>query len=226
MKILKLGQSLGGSNAPSAATWLPSDEGSLTAWYQKGVGITLSGSDVSIWLDSSTNSNDMRQTDATEMPAYSAGVLTFDGTGENMQTAGQVSLSGDFTIGAKINVGASLGTLLGDNTTVGEWLRFINTTDMRVKIDNASAVDLSLNGGLTWGDGYIVITRRSGTLNMYWKGALQTDTETLTGTADIDAIGVRKTDLNPYNGTVEEIQIFSSSSLALTANVNARLLSL
>jgi hypothetical protein len=55
---------------------------------------------------------------------------------------------------------------------------------------------------------------------------LQSDTEVLSGTADIDAIGVRKTDLNPFNGTISEVEIFSSTSAALTANVNTRLASL
>jgi hypothetical protein len=40
---------------------------------------------------------------------------------------------------------------------------------------------------------------------------------------DIDCIGVRSTDLNAYDGDIEEIQIYSSSSDALTANVNDRL---
>ena len=48
-------------------------------------------------------------------------------------------------------------------------------------------------------------------------------TPTLSGTTDIDAIGVRRTDLNAYAGDIKEIQIYSTSSAALTANVNDRL---
>ena len=51
----------------------------------------------------------------------------------------------------------------------------------------------------------------------------QTNTQTLAGTANIDAIGVRATDANPYDGTISEIQIFDTESTALTANVNTYL---
>ena len=61
---------------------------------------------------------------------------------------------------------------------------------------------------------------------MYWNGVAQADTETLTGTADIDSIGVRATDANPYDGYITEIQIYEGTSAALTANVQSRLASL
>lgn len=223
MLSLKLGLSL--STLRPQGVWAPDDEASLEAWYKKGVGITLNGSDVSIWSDSSSNSNDMRQSDTTEQPAYSSGVLTFDGTGENLQTSGQVSLSGDFTVGIKLTPTTPFGTVLGDNTATGEWMRIINSDTLRIKIDNAPVVDLALDSG-SWAEGTIVLTRNSNTISMWYKGVLQADTEILSGTADIDAIGVRKTDLNPFNGTIEEVQIYSSYSTDLTANVNAWLLSL
>ena len=215
---------LGGSNRPSGV-WLPTDESSLEAWYQKEEGITLNGSDVSAWADSSTNSHNMVQATASEQPAYSSGVLTFDGTGENLQSASDISLSGDFTVGVVLSPVTPFGTVLGDNTAAGEWLRIISATVLRIKIDNASAVDLSLDSG-SWSAGYMVLTRASNTISMWWNGVLQSDTEVLSGTADIDAIGVRKTDLNPFNGTISEVEIFSSTSAALTANVNTRLASL
>jgi len=224
MKILKLGQNLGGSNRPSG-DWLPTDESSLEAWYQKEVGVTLNGSDVSAWADSSTNSHNMVQATASEQPAYSSGVLTFDGAGENLQSASDISLSGDFTIGLVLSPVTPFGTVLGDNTTAGEWLRIISASIVRIKIDNATAVDLSLDVA-GWSAGYLLLTRSSNTISMWWNGVLQSDTEVLSGTADIDAIGVRKTDLNPFNGTISEVEIFSSTSAALTANVNTRLASL
>ena len=57
-----------------------------------------------------------------------------------------------------------------------------------------------------------------------WNGAAQTTaTPTQSGTANIDTIGVRKTDINPYDGTISEIQIFDTESSAITANVNTYL---
>ena len=163
----------------------------------------------------------MVQATASEQPAFSAGVLTFDASAtQNLQSTGQVSLEGDFTIGAKIKVTTSGGVILGDNTTTGEFIRFSTDTQFRVRIDNTTAVNIDKNSGTWLEDAYMVLTRTSDVLKLYWKGVAQTDTETLSGTADIDSIGVRRTDLNPYDGDISEIQIFSSSSTALTNQVN------
>ena len=223
--MLKLGLDLSLSSIRPQGVWSPDDETSLEAWYQKGEGITLNGSDVSTWADSSSNSYDMVQATATEQPAYSGGVLTFVSADvNNLQTSGaNISLSGDFTIGAKIHITASNSTLLGDNTTTGEFLRFTSSTEFRIRIDNATAVNIDKDSGTFLEDAYMVLTRVSGVLTLYWKGVAQADTETLAGTADIDVIGVRRVDLNPLAGTISEIQIYSTSSAALTANINDRL---
>ena len=90
---------------------------------------------------------------------------------------------------------------------------------MRIKIDNTQA-DIDLNSG-TFGDDYLVITRNSSNvITLYRNGTAQTDTETLSGTADIDAIGVRSTDQNPYDGDIKEIQIYDKEDSVLTTNVN------
>ena len=80
--MLSLKQSLSLSSNRALGGWSPSDESNLEAWYQNKVGITLNGSDVSTWADSSTNSFDMTQATASEQPAYDAstGKLTFDKT--------------------------------------------------------------------------------------------------------------------------------------------------
>ena len=107
MLALKLGLSL--VSTRKLGEWSPDDETSLEAWYQKGVGITLNGSDVSSWGDSSgTAANDMVQATATEQPAYSAGVLTFASADtNNLQTSGaDIDLTGDFTIGVKLHLTA------------------------------------------------------------------------------------------------------------------------
>ena len=83
--------------------WSPDDETSLEAWYQNAVGITLNGSDVKAWADSSTNGYDMIQNTDSEQPSYSAGTLTFVAADDNnLQTAGQVSLSGAFTVAIRL----------------------------------------------------------------------------------------------------------------------------
>ena len=224
--MLSLKQGLSLESIRLQGKWSPDDESSLEAWYQKGEGVTLNGSDVSTWADSSgTAANNMVQATATEQPAYSGGVLTFVSADKNnLQTSSaNISLSGDFTIGAKIHIAAGEGVLLADNTTVGEFIRFTSTTNLRIRIDNTTAVNIVKDSGTWLEDAYMVLTRVSDVITLNWKGVEQADTETLSGTADIDAIGVQRIDSNPLNGTISEIQIYSSSSASLTANVNDRL---
>jgi len=206
--------------------WTPSDEGSnLIAWYKNKTGITLNGSDVSQWEDSA-NSYDMVQADAGEQPAYNAstGALTFDPTSDtqNLQTSGQISLSGNFTIGIKCYPQAFNNVLLADNTTTNEMFKYTSSSNIRIKIDTPSAVNIPLDSG-TFGDDYLVLTRVSNVLTLHKNGVAQSTTPTLSGTADIDAIGVRSTDMNPYDGDVSELQIYDTSSSGLTANINTYL---
>tara|TARA_R110000824_G_scaffold77427_2_gene195807 strand:+ start:67 stop:738 length:672 start_codon:yes stop_codon:yes gene_type:complete len=220
--MLSLKQGLSLESIRLQGKWSPDDETSLVAWYQNAVGITLNGSDVSAWADSSSNSYDMVQADATEQPAYSAGTLTFASANKtNLQTAGQISLTGDFTIGIKCTPTAFDGSFLADNTTSTELFKFISTTKIKVKIDSAN-VNLDLDSG-TFGDDYLVITRISNVLRLYHNGVIQASNPTAAGTSDIDAIGIRSTNVDGYDGDIEEIQIYSSASAALTANINDRL---
>ena len=221
MLALKLGMSLVSSNRVGG--WSPDDESSLEAWYQNAVGITLNGSDVSQWADSSSNSYNMDQATATEQPAYSAGTLTFvSGDTTNLQSASSLALGDEFTIGIKLAPTAT-GAVISSNTLGSEFFKVQSGSAFRVKIDG-SQVDLSLDSGSFIGDYYLVITRDSSDLiTLYKNGVAQADTETLAGEADIDAIGVRKTDTNPFDGTIKEIQIYSSENDDLTNNVNARL---
>ena len=224
MLALKLGLSL--VSTPILGGWSPDDETSLVAWYQNRVGITLNGSDVSAWADSSSNSYDMLQATDTEQPAYSGGVLTFvSANDENLQSAGQISLTADFTLGLRINTSTTNGSFLADNTSANEFFKYSGVTNDRIalKIAGSSATNLDLDSG-TFGDDYIVITRLSDVLTLYKNGVAQTGTTpTVAGTSLIDVIGLRRTDTNGFDGTIKEIQIYSSSSADLTANINDRL---
>jgi hypothetical protein len=214
--------------------WTPTDEPTLVGWWRHAVGITDSGSpnyQVEQWNDQSTNNNHFRQSTSSERPVNGTGAnngrITFDASNsENLDTTSQISLTDDFTIGVKLNLASGGGVLLADNTTNGEFFRFFSTSIIRIKIDNATAIDISKDSGTFLGESYMVLTRVSDVITLYWNGVAQADTETLSGTADIDNLGVRKTDTNPYDGTIEEVQIYSGSSATLTADVNDRLSSL
>ena len=222
MLALKQGLSLVSTN--TLGGWKPSDETGLEAWYKYQSGITLNGSDVSAWADSSENSFDMVQATATEQPAYNSGAIEFTPADtHNLQSASDITLSGAFTIGIKLEPDASNLTVLGSNTTPNEFFKISTSTTLRFKTDG-SQIEITLDSGSFVADLYLVVTRNASNLiTLYKNGVAQADTETLAGTADINAIGVRRTDLNPYDGTISEIQIFDTESTALTANVNTYL---
>ena len=231
MLALKLGLSL---NNIKGSAWSPLNEDSLQAWWKHAELITDSGSpnfSVSQWRDQSTNNNHLVQATVSEQPTNGTGAakgdITFDPSNtENMETSSQISLSGDFTIGVALNLASGGCVLLGDNTANGEFFRFFSTSVIRIRIDNTTAVDISKDSGTFLGKAYMVLSRRSDEITLYWNGTAQADTEELAGTADIDNLGVRKTDTNPYDGIVSEVMIFSSSSAALISDVNDRLSSI
>ena len=226
MLALKLGLSLNNLKSSSGG-WTPDSEGSVVAWYQYDTDITFdpATSLVSAWNDSANN-HDMVQSTVSEQPFNFPGPyagIIFDGIGDNLQTTVQMSLSGAFTIGIKCKIDATGKVLIADNTTTNEMLKITSSNNLRVKASITDVADLTLASG-TWGDGYIVVTRdASNNMGLWHNGVDQSVSVTLSGTLDIDAIGVRSTDLNAFDGTMYEIAIFSSESTALTTNVNNRL---
>jgi len=166
----------------------------------------------------------MVQATASEQPAYNSGAIDFIPANiENLGAASDITLSGAFTIGIKLEADASNVTVLGSNTTANEFFKITSTTNVRFKTDG-SQVDMTIDSGTLITALNLVITRNSSDLiTLYLDGVAQADTETLAGTADINAIGVRATDANPYDGTISEIQIYDTESTALTANVSTYL---
>lgn len=223
--MLSLKQGLSLDSIRVQGVWSPDDEASLEAWWQNAVGITLNGSDVSQWDDSSTNSYNMVQGTAAEQPAYSGGVLTFDGVDDNLAssqitlgsgTECTIAIRGDFTSGD--------GTLLGDDDQTTAFIRFESTTVLRVR-PLAGPADFTLPSG-TFGDGYIVITRDSSNLiNAYYNGTSISAAITKGNSIKIDNMGSYST-TGFFDGTIKEVQIYTSVSADLTANINSRLASL
>ena len=85
---------------------------------------------------------------------------------------------------------------------------------------------ISVDSG-TFGDDYLVITRASDVLTLWQNGVVQTSgTPTLAGTSLVDVMGIRKTDVNGFDGAISEIQIYNSSNATLTGEINTRLASL
>ena len=158
--------------------WTPLDESSVVAWWQHATDVADDGSPnykVSQWKDQSGNDNHFLQGTLSERPVNgtgaTSGVITFDSSNtENLETTSQISLTGDFTIGAAIHLAAGGGVFLADNTSNGEFFRFFSTSVVRIKIDNATAVDISKDEGNFLEKAYMVLTRSSGTITLYWNG--------------------------------------------------------
>ena len=218
---MKLGLSNIIASKVSGSSWQPTDEGTVVAWYKKDTGITHSSGAVSEWADSA-NSYDMVQADTNEQPTYANNTITFDGNNDSLQTTSQISLTGAFTIGIKINPTAFGDTFLGDNTINNELFKYTTSSQIRVKIGGTQA-NLSKDTG-TFGDDYLVIIRdSSNNFHLWVNGVYQAPAGAIAGTCQIDAIGIRNADIDSFDGDITEIQIFSSTSTDLTNNINSRL---
>jgi hypothetical protein len=217
--MLALKQGLSLSSTKILGAWSPEQEASLVAWYQYQTGITLNGSDVSEWADY-TGVYNMVQETAIKQPAYSSGTLTFVlADVQFLQTTGQITLAGDFTIAFRVHPTTFTGTVLGGNTDNGGFVRFTTDTQMRISINGVN-LNFTIDNA---GDDYYVLTRSGSDINLHQNGVLNATTRTSSDGVDIDAIGIRGINLNPFDGTMKEIQIYSSTSAGLTANVNSRL---
>ena len=227
MLALKQALSLVSTKKTGTVTpWSPSDEGSnLIAWYKNKVGIGLNGLEVTTWEDSSGNSHEMEQAVSDERPIYNAatGSLTFDSSNSShLQTVTQMSFNGEFTVAFKMNATGSNNTIIGDNTSSNEYFKITSATNLRVKTDaqlgNLTVVDNTLT------DVYVVVTRDAFDIVRFnVDGVPQASSATVTGTSDIDAIGIRAVDNNSFDGEIFEVQIYDTQNSTLTSNINTYL---
>jgi len=231
--MLGLGVSL--SKEDYSGGWLPSDESSLEAWYRNKVGITLeSGTEnVSQWADQSGNGHHMVQTDTGEQPAYDSdsGALTFDPTSDtqNLTLAGvsspHITLDAAFVIGIKMDPAAINVVVLGSNSLTNELFKVQASDKIRLRNDASGNKDFTLDSGDTKDDAYWVIARDSGNDTTIYKDGVRNPSVpiSISGTFDINAIGVRRVDQNPFNGTVKEVVIFKGVyDIDLIQNLNDR----
>lgn len=216
--------------------WLPTNETSLTAWYRNKVGITLQSgtTNVSEWADSSTNTFNMLQSDTGEQPSYGSdgGNLTFDSSSDTqnlqLQLSGadtHITLEAAFVIGIKMDPTTVSTVIVGSNTLVDEMIKIQSGTSIRVK-NNSDFHTYTLDSGNTKDDSYWVISRDdSNYVRIHKDGSENPDggEHVINGVFDINAIGVRKPDNNPFNGDISEIMIFNSYSKDLVSDVNNRL---
>ena len=236
-----------GIDKSGKSPWLPSDESTLVAWYKNGAGITLNGSDVSTWADSSSNNNNMSQSDAGKQPAFNAstGALTFDDGAEqylesSSDIGGASGLDDEFIVGFRTNPTKNNIVNLGHSDSTTEMIKFApgNANTIRVK-PASSTVDFDMESGhqilddCTW----IIVRKNNGEVSVYknlpsGSTLVQQDSaKACTGDFVLNTIGRRGAVVSNYfEGTMKEIVMFKdvpdANSDALRDNLFARLKSL
>ena len=109
-------------------------------------------------------------------------------------------------------------TLLADNNTTDEFIKITDTNKIRITIDGSSKT-LTLDTA-NFGTFFLLTRNFSGLLQIFIDGVLQSDNATLSGTFDIDTMGVRAVDLNPFDGDIYETQIYTAQSGTLSSRIN------
>ena len=114
--------------------WNPADESSIVAFYKNKTGITLESGKVSIWKDSSSNTNDMSK----DVPGFKLKATTFTGAIiKDHPTGGLTKISLNGNTGISVQPTSGPGAAL--TTTTGNW------EDAYVVITRNAANLISLN---------------------------------------------------------------------------------
>ena len=228
-----LAQKLGLSLPTIKSSWNPIEESSLLAWWKNntkvlGVGglrPTVPPYGVDTWLDSSSNEYHLSQSTEVERPRLDpfTGALGFTPAGPSnliLKNTGytQIQIAAEFSIAMVMSPNAINVTLLADNTTSDEFIKITDTNKIRLTIDGTSK---TLTLDTTNFRPFFLLTRNSSNLlEIFIDGVLQSDTATLAGTFDIDSMGVRAVDLNPFDGDISEAIIYTAQSAELSADIN------
>ena len=218
-----------GAIAPPPPPWEPTDELSLIAWYKHKTALYNVNNQVEEWDDSSGNGYLMvGPSDKAESPTYdvNTGELFFKASALQrlqLDTGLQIGIpkDNDFTIGFKMNAGGTNNTILGDNTTASQFFKITANDQLRFKTNDATAT-IQTDSTLI-ADIILIITRVADNVSVHIDGVLQSNSLDVSGLVLIDAIGIRAVDLNSYEGTISEIQIYGKADTVLTSNVNTYL---
>ena len=201
--------------------WNPADESSIVAFYKNKTGITLESGKVSIWKDSSSNTNDMIQTVPGNQPRYTestGGVIFDDSKFTHLNSAESFTLATEFTIGFKLKATTFTGAIIKDHPTGGlTKISLGGIKGISVQPTSGPGAAFTTTTG-NWEDAYVVITRNAANLiSLNVNGILQTNTVTAANSFIFQSMG----DL--LDASIFEIQIYNSTSPTLTANINERL---
>ena len=147
--------------------------------------------------------------------ADNGGSVHFDGSGDNLQTANTISLSGDFTVSAWVYLqGTSKAVILG-STYPPNYQFFIDSSNVIGFHDNTTTE----NGtGIVQRDkwNYCVWSRSGSNISMYVNGESR-GTETSSATFQIRFVGSLANTYDFFNGYISDLQIKTTSTSAANA---------
>ena len=130
----------------------------LIAWYKFNTLITLNGSNVSLWGDSSGNDNNLRQTTASSQPAYNDGDIHFDGSDDFLGLGADIEITTGFTVMAVISTDSTSSTnqtLFSGATTGKNFFRY-DTTTWRFRPESGSNSQGTIVHSLTNGEKFLI----------------------------------------------------------------------
>ena len=209
----------------------PASESLIKAFYKFK---SLGGSDiaqVSSWTDQTGNFNMSHSGAEGESPSYTAtdGAVTFNGSNQKLQSSSDIVLDEMFIIAirASIEDPISNDVILADNTATGHFIRVKDSTTITIRIAGSTAQDFDLNTvSIVYATPFNLVISRDddGLIKVFFNSVEQTDTNTRQGSFLLDALGVRKTDVNDLEGSIFEIQIYDGTSeISLIEKINDRL---
>ena len=146
------------------------------------------------------------------------GSVYFDGTGDYLQTANPLSLSGDFTVSAWVYPeGASKVQVIASPNLSPNNQFFIDTNNAIGTYDGnstntAQGVSVVRNA---WN--YLVWSRTGSTLNMYVNGQQSSNSFSSTNTYNLQSIGILRTSNDPMQGYISDLQVKTTSTSAANA---------
>jgi len=185
----------------------------LQAWYKFDTNITLNGSTVSEWGDSSGNGNDLTQTTASEQPAYNSGDIDFDGSNDYMALDSALDLT-SFTIFAVIDLDDTTNeTLLGNGSTNADFFRIAGSTWTLRTDGNSFQNNMSTTAGtnkhlLTL---YTDVGASSTTYYLEADGTAESNAAIDNRTFTVGDIGRNSAGAQFFNGKVSEVAIFNTA---------------
>ena len=210
--------------ASTSYQWQPNMVGAdLKLWLRNGVGITLNGTDVSQWDDSSGNSSHAAQTTAGEQGLASGGGIDFEfDNGDHYDFASDIGIVTDEAFMAFIVIQLETATtegLFGQST--GVFIEVNTQKKIKVKTGGDQAANtLPTFGGTPFATGeklVLGIKRDSGsdgTLHTYKNGTLLTPAaaKDSNGRLHIDTLGTKSAS-NFFDGIMYEVLIYDTTDL-------------